>query len=263
MKIACTDCGKFKKGDKNWIDEALELGFSYMEIAVSNLPDDESLQDDILSYAVSRGLTLSLHAPYGVNNISSSDLDRRASSIANLKHSIDLSARHGLGTVTFHPGRLTTNEEDPDEHWETLMAIVTDIAQYAKEKKVRVGIENMEKRPYELVFTVDDLNRFAHLTENNPYFGATIDFAHYSSHNIGLPNLDELKLPLYNVHLSQNTAGKKMHHSLVCEDGLVDLVEVCRSLENYGYDKLVVLEVGGIVLESKQTLEAALKELEA
>ena len=28
------------------------------------------------------------------------------------------------------------------------------------------------------------------------------------------------------------------------------------------YDKLVVLEVGGIVLESKQTLEAALKELE-
>jgi sugar phosphate isomerase/epimerase len=143
------------------------------------------------------------------------------------------------------------------------MAIVTDIAQYAKEKKVRVGIENMEKRPYELVFTIDDLNRFAHLTENNPYFGATIDFAHYSSHNIGLPNLDELKLPLYNVHLSQNSAGGKMHHSLVCDNGLVNLVEVCRSLENYGYDKLVVLEVGGIVLESKQTLEAALKELEA
>ena len=53
-----------------------------------------------------------------------------------------------------------------------------------------------------------------------------------------------------------------MHQSLVCEDGLVDLVQVCRSLENYGYDNLVVLEVGGIVLESKQTLEAALKELE-
>ena len=119
----------------------------------------------------------------------------------------------------------------------------------------------MELRPYELVFTIDDLNRFAHLTENNPYFGATIDFAHYSSHGIGMPNLDELKLPLYNVHLSQNAAGGKMHHLLVCEEGLVDLVEVCRSLENYGYDKLVVLEVGGILMESKQVIDSVLNEL--
>jgi len=263
MKIACNDRGHFKNGEKNWIDEALELGFSYMELSVSRLPKDKNIQDEIISYALSRGMELSLHAPYGPNNISSSDLERRASSIANLKHSIDLSAKHGLGTVTFHPGRLSNNEEDPEKHWETLMEIVTDIAQYAKEKKVRVGIENMELRPYELVFTIDDLNRFAHLTENNPYFGATIDFAHYSSHKIGLPDLSKLKLPLYNVHLSQNLDEGKMHQSLVNENGLVDLAEVCRSLENYGYDKLVVLEVSGIVLESKQVLEATLKDLGA
>ena len=53
-----------------------------------------------------------------------------------------------------------------------------------------------------------------------------------------------------------------MHHSLLCEDGLVDLVEVCRSLENYGYDKLGVLEVGGILLDSKQVIDSVLKELE-
>ncbi len=259
MKIACTDRGKYKNGDKAWTDGALELGYKYMEIAVSNLPDDEELQDEILSHAVSRGLILNLHAPYGVNNISSSDLERRASSLANLRHSIDLAARHGLGTVTFHPGRLVNNEEDPDEAWETLLEVVADVAQYAKEKKVYLGIENMEKRPFELVFTVDDLNRFAHIAEDNPYFGVTMDFTHYSSHNIGMPDLSKLKLPLYDVHLSQNVDGK-MHYSLAL-DGEVDFVEVCRSLENYGYDGLTVLEAGGDPLENLQAMEAAIAKM--
>lgn len=262
MKIASIYMNKYENDDKRWIDEMVQNGFSYMEIAVSKLPEDEKKQDEIISYALSRGLTLNLHAPYGINNISSSDRDRRASSIANLKHSIDLAAKHGLGVVTFHPGRLSDDAETPDENWERMMEIVSDVAQYAKEKKVFVGIENMELRPYELVYTIDDLNRFAQFAENNPYFGVTMDFVHYSSHGIGMPDLRKLKLPIYDVHLSQNVDGK-MHCSLASEDGRLDVGEVCRLLSDYGYDGLVVLEVFENIGESKEALEKILNPLES
>lgn len=260
MKIARTDGGIFKNGIKGFTDESLNCGFSYMEIAVSKLPEDEKEQDEIITYALSHGLTLNLHAPYGINNISSSDPDRRASSIANVKHSIDLAARHGLGVVAFHPGRLSDDTESPEENWERMMEIVSDIALYAKENKVFVAIENMELRPYELVYTIDDLNRFAHLSENNPYFGVTLDFAHYSSHGIGLPDLSKLKLPLFDVHLSQNV-NQKMHCPLSSEGGSLDIGAVCRLLFEHGYDGLVVLEVSGDPLESKKILEEILETL--
>lgn len=259
MKIARTDGGMFKNGIKGLANDSLNCDFSYMEIAVSKLPEDEKEQDEIITYALSHGLTLNLHAPYGINNISSSDPDRRRSSIANVKHSIDLAAKHGLGVVAFHPGRLSDDTESPEENWERMMEIVSDIAEYAKEKNVFVAIENMELRPYELVYTIDDLNRFAHLAENNQYFGVTIDFAHYSSHKIGLPDLKKLKLPLYDVHLSQNV-NQKMHRPLT-EEGSLDVTAVCRMLSDYGYNGLVVLEVSGNASESKKALDEILENL--
>ena len=51
------------------------------------------------------------------------------------------------------------------------------------------------------------------LPELSAYFGVTIDFAHYASHGIGLPDLGALKLPINDVHLSQIVDGK-MHRGL-------------------------------------------------
>jgi len=180
---------------------------------------------------------------------------------ANVKKAIDLAARHGLGVVTFHPGRLTNDEEAPEENWKRMMVVVSEIAQYARERKVCLGLENMELRPYELVYTIEDLNRFASLAENNPYFGVTIDFTHYSSHGIGMPDLSKLKLPLYDVHVSQNVDGL-MHCDLTNETGCLDVREVCRILLEYGYDGQVVLEVRGSQLESKEVLERVLDTLQ-
>ncbi|MBQ6799304.1 MAG: sugar phosphate isomerase/epimerase [Oscillospiraceae bacterium] len=260
MKIACTYRAADGADNKSWIDEMVKDGFSYMEIATSRLPEDEREQDEIVEYALSRGFTLNLHAPFGINNITSTDPERCASSIANVKKAIDLAARHGLGTVTFHPGRLCGDDETPEENMVRMMEIISDIARYAKERKVYLGLENMELRPFELVYTVEDLNRFAPLAEDNPYFGVTMDFTHYCSHGIGMPDLSALKLPLYDVHLSQNVEGK-MHCDLTAEDGLLDIREVCRLLSEYGYDGLVVLEVLGDPWESRNVLERVLTTL--
>ena len=43
------------------------------------------------------------------------------------------------------------------ENMGRMMEIISDIARYAKERKVYLGLENMELRPFELVYTVEDL----------------------------------------------------------------------------------------------------------
>lgn len=260
MKISSTDFGMYKKDNKSFTDALLAHGVSHMDYAAARLPQNEADTHELITYAVSRGMHLNIHAPYGENNISSTDPERRASSIANMKGSIDLVAKYGLGVVTFHPGRCTKETDDPDVIWADMMDAVGEIAAYAKEKKVYLGIENMELRPYELVFTIDDMNRFAPFCENNPYFGATIDFAHYATHNIGLPDLKALKLPLHNVHLSQVRNGSA-HHALTFTDGIVDIDAICRLLKDYGYDGQVVLEIGSNVFESVEILDQTIKRL--
>ena len=254
MKIACTDFTMYKKDNTGWTEELLRHGVSQLNIAVPNLPEREADREEIITYALCRGLNIGLHAPFGVNNITSTDSALRASSIANVKYTIDLSAKFHLGTVTFHPGRLTTDSDDPEAIWADMMDVVSQIAEYAKEKQVPVGIENMELRPYELVFTVEDLNRFARLGTDNPYFGVTIDFAHYVTLGKGLPDLKALKLPIHAVHLSQVADGKP-HLPLTRTDGAVDVAQVCRLLTEYSYDGQVVLEIGPPLWESVEILK--------
>ena len=140
------------------------------------------------------------------------------------------------------------------------MKAVGEIAAYAKEKHVRVGLENMERRKFELVYTIEDLNRFAELGKDNPYFGVTLDFAHFSSHGILKPDLSGLKLPIHNVHLSQGLDGK-MHVPLTVENGMVDLKSVCQVLKDYDYDSLVVFEVPEDHLNSRRLLEATMSQV--
>lgn len=255
MKITCTDFSQYHADNKRWTDVLLDHGITHLSCAVTKLPESDADQEEIITYALSRGLEIDLHAPFGVNNITSTDPELRNSSILNVKRTIDLSAKFGLGPVTFHPGRLTQDTDDPQAIWADMMEAVSQIAQYAREKQVFVSIENMELRPYELVFTMKDLNRFARFGENNPYFGVTIDFAHYATLGLGLPDLKALKLPIFIVHLSQVVDGKP-HHALTRTDGAVDVAEVCRLLDEYGYDGHVVLEIGPPLWESVEILRA-------
>ena len=242
---------------KEWIDLMASGGFKAMEIAYTMLPEGE--KDDIVNYAKSLGFSVSIHSPYGRNNITDSDTENREKSIAQAKEAIDFAAKHGLGAVTFHPGRMSPDDDSPEEKWELLLKVVKELSLYAKEKKVYVGIENMELRPYELVYTIDDLNRFADFGVDNPFFGVTVDFAHFSSHGILKPDLSKLKLPVHNVHLSQGK-DKKMHFPLTVENGMVDLKSVCEVLNDYGYEGHVVFETREQYPESKDIFLKAMGE---
>lgn len=245
---------------REWIDYTVESGFEYMELVAVKLPEDAAQRDEIIQYGKEKGLGMSIHAPFGRNNIIDTDEENRQKSIAMLKDTIDLAAKHNFISVTFHPGRLSAEDESEEEKWEQLIKTVGEIAEYAKEKKVHIGIENMEKRPFELVYTIDDLNRFAELGRDNPYFGVTLDFAHFSSHGITKPDLSKLKLPVHNVHLSQGVNGK-LHRELTVGEGMVDVKSVCEVLNSYGYKSLVVFEVPCDQAGCKRILEECELEL--
>lgn len=245
--------------DTDGIDDVIQRGFRYIEICTMRFLGDEARQNRVIEYALRQGLEVSLHAPYGRNNIADADQDNREASIAAIKQAIDLAARYGLGAVTFHPGRLSAEDEDPEEKWELLTASAARIAAYAKEKKVFVGLENMERRKNEIVCTVADLNRFEPLARENPYFGVTLDFVHFST--LGdVPDLGELRLPIHDVHISQN-AGGKTHRPLTEPGGTVDVLKVCRRLADCGYKGFAVLEMVEGWDESRDVMNRVLEQL--
>lgn len=243
--------------DRAWVDTLPELGYCEIELCPRYTPETT---EEIIRYALEKGVGVSLHVHHGPNNITDTDKENQKLSVSQVKYCIDLVARYGLSTVTFHPGRLSAEGESETEKWQQLFAVVEEIAAYAKEKKVRVAIENMELRPLELVYTLEDLNKFAYIGENNPYFGVTLDFAHFASHGIIKPALDTLKLPLFNVHLSQLTE-EKMHAPLTAQGGKVDVPAVCKLLRDYGYDGRIILEQSADYAESLQLLQTVMQNI--
>ena len=250
MDLKCAMINLPEASDRAWVDYAVSCGLGYIEFCPRYYPQGT---EDSIQYALEKGLQVSIHAHHGPNNIIDTNIENRIRSVEQIKYCIDLAQKYQLGVVTFHPGRLSSEEESTDEKWIQLMNAVTDIAAYAKNKQVYVGLENMELRKYELVFTIDDLNRFAHLAENNPYFGVTIDFAHFTSHGIFAPDLNSLKLPVYNVHLSQCIAGK-MHCPLTAPGGVVRVEDAYTILNRYGYNGRIVFEMRSEYRESMELL---------
>ena len=243
MKIACG----YRILDENlfaWIDKASAEGFQHLEISSTGLPVDPADADRVVAYAKECGFSLSIHAPFGKTNITSPDPAVRAWSIERVSDAIRFAARHGIDLVALHPGRLGAIEGEvpAEENLKQMTEILRDLLNVAKDGGVRLALENMEDRPNEIVHSVKELNYFAPLAAEYSNFGVTMDFSHYLTLGQGLPNLKELKLPLFDVHLSQTVEGKP-HFTLERKDGIADLPAIVKALTEYGYGGPIVLEV--------------------
>ena len=241
MKIATT-YRVLDGSELAWIDRCAEQGYTCMELATSSLPSDSGKRDAVIRYARERMTDLSLHAPYGTTNITSSDPLLRAESLGRVRDAFILAARHELKTVAFHPGRLSSPSEDPESNTALMLDTVGELAAYARSLGIRIALENMELRKNELIRSVNELNLFAPIAAENPALGATIDFVHYSTLGGGLPDLGALRLPIYDVHMSQNVGGRT-HLSLTSANGSVDLNGALAALRKIEYDHVIVLEI--------------------
>lgn len=260
MKIACGY--RILEDDLfAWIDKARDEGFSHLEIPTTNLPSDPDDADRVVAYAKEKGFTLSIHAPFGKTNITSPDPEVRAWSVARVADAIRFAARHSIDLVCVHPGRLGAVEGEPsaEENLALMKTTLRELGELAREGGVRLALENMEDRPNEIVHSIDELNGFAPLAAENPYFGVTIDFSHYLTLGEGLPDLSALELPLFDVHLSQTVEGKP-HFTLEREDGIADLPAIVKALREYGYTGPIVLEVREGHGESRKILSAVMEK---
>lgn len=230
---------------KDSIDVAVRSGCTGIEIQTDYLPEDVHAYDSVFGYARQRGLEISLHAPCGDINITALNRGIRKESIAQIKNAIDLAGYYRARAVTVHPGRLSSARENIDEKWKVLLHAVQEIADYAVSEKVSVGIENMEYRKKEMVFSIEDLNRFVSVGENNPYFGVTLDFSHFATNKISLNEIKKMCLPIKNVHISQCVAGKP-HLPMDADGGEVQTAEVLSILNALGYQDAIVMELKSI-----------------
>ncbi|MBE7063275.1 MAG: sugar phosphate isomerase/epimerase [Ruminococcaceae bacterium] len=223
---------------------ALDCGFDGLEIQVDYLADDEKMLGNEIKHAINSGLDVSLHAPCGDINISALNKGIREESVAQVKRAIELAEKFDLRVVTFHPGRLSSAREKKSDKWSVLLDSVSKIAEYAKLKKVYVALENMELRKNELVLTIDDLNKFEEIARDNNFFGVTLDFSHFATNKIYPQYMTELKVPIYNVHISQCIASKP--HYPLYEAGEINIGEVFNFLEKIDYRSVVVTELKSI-----------------
>lgn len=65
--------------------------------------------------------------------------------------------------------------------------------------------------------------------------------------------LEELKLPIFNVHIIRYTP-EAIHLPLTAQNGKVDVREACRLLKKQGYESFVVLESHRDVPQSAKIL---------
>ena len=232
-KISMSTLRGFSVADS--VKFALECGFDGLEIQTDYLSGEDEIRK-----ALNAGLDVSLHAPCGDINISALNKGICQESVNQVKLAIDLASKFNLRVVTFHPGRLSSARENITDKWELLLESVQDIADYAKERKVYIAIENMELRKKELVFSVDDLNKFEFISKNNIYFGVTLDFSHFATNKIYPQNITGLRLPVYNVHISQCVGGKP--HFPLYDAGEIEMPDVIKILGNYNSSLVVELK---------------------
>lgn len=242
------------------IDYAVKSGCGGIEIQTDYLPEDEARRDAVFAYAKQCGLYVSLHGPSSDINISSLNRGIRRESVRQIREAIDIANRYGLEKVTMHPGLLSSARENAEDKWQVMLESVAELAAYAAESRVHLGIENMEKRKKELVYTVEDLNRFASVASGNDYFGVTLDFCHFATNGILNPELGKLALPVKNVHVSQCIDGKP--HFALYRDGEICFDHVAELLDAINYTGSVTMEIKSVYdpqvyADSRKVLESA------
>lgn len=229
---------------KDSIDVAVKSSCGGIEIQTDYLPEDPERLDEVFDYAQQQGLYVSLHGPSSDINISSLNKGIRRESVRQIKDAIAIAKWYGIEKVTMHPGLLSSARENAEEKWKVMLESVREIAEYAAQMQVHVGIENMEKRKKELVYTVADLNRFAGISRGNPYFGITLDFCHFATNGIFTPELSQLRLPVKNVHLSQCIGGKP--HYALDRAGEIDFGNVLQMVDAIGYTGSITMEIKSV-----------------
>jgi len=175
-------------------------------------------------------------------DVAAADQDRRREDVARLQIHIEVAARLGVRTLVIHPGgrQGAVTRAERDRILASNVEAFRRLGDWAGERGVRIGLENLARRgasmPYEML---DLLAAIDH-----PAIGFTLDTSH--ANMIGLDPttlIRELGAHLIATHISDNDGSGDQHRTP--GNGGINWPAVVRALREVEYDGLFNLEIPG------------------
>lgn len=205
------------------VDLASEMGFESLEVAcwpagsgerryagvshidVVRVAEEEAYRNHVINYVKEKKIRISALAFYP--NTLDPDLEKRAASIAHLKHVITAANLLGIGMVTTFIGK--DQYKTIEENLKLLEEIWPDILRFAEAHKVRIAIENCpmlfgkEQWPGgQNLMSTPVLWREVFKRLPSDYLGLNYDPSHFVWQQLDyIKPIEEFKEKLFHVHL--------------------------------------------------------------
>lgn len=207
-----------------------DLGYQGVEVRASNLAASGEEVSAVAAAARRAGIVPSVHGP----TLGSGSTDAAAAALA-------FAAELGAPVVVLHPAAAI--QGDHDDAWHRSFAALDELVSHAERLGVTLTIENMERRPGEVVVAPDDLRRLRDRYASTA-FSLTVDYCHAATHGL-IDGFLGLAGDAAHVHLSDHNAAAgtgAAAHLARWGEGDVDFRRIHDALATAGYSGAVVAE---------------------
>ena len=173
--------------------------------------------------------------------------------LASLEHYCDI---NDAELIVVHPGQRDGEADTTESAWDRLLEWVQELDGLAALYGINVGIELMERKPFEFFMLPSDAKRLMAGAYQN--LGLTVDLAHLNTHGNPIDLLEQINPDwISHVHLSDNTP-QRVH--LPLGTGKMDIGGLLHALTDR-YSGLVSIE-GSVPERGIQLLEQNFTYLE-
>lgn len=188
--------------------------------------------DQILCWLTGLGLGVTdLHASDGREKrwVSPREYERRAG-VELVRNRIHMAARLGADVIIMHMGTAPVDAEGAARYWDQLWRSLDELEPYARDRQVRIAIENGIFAQIRRVFSRYPAD----------YVGLCYDCGHGNISGDGLDETEALGDRLISLHLHDNNGERDLHQPLFM--GTVDWERLAGVIARSGYTKWVNLE---------------------
>ena len=235
-KGICIGCLPGELSDEAKLHLAKDAGYDGVEI---NTFDDLDACRRLTEVAQRLGIELHsvMASGHWTYPLSSRDETVRRKGIANIQQSVETALVCGAKTVLVVPG-VVQPDQPYGETYEIALNSMRELAWYAGERSMRLGIENVWNR---FLLTPREMGQF--LSElNSPHVGLYFDCGNILAYGYPQQWIRELGSHLVKVHVKDFESGSRQWKYLL--QGSVDWKAVRAALSEVGYDDYLTAEMG-------------------
>ncbi|OYT56257.1 MAG: hypothetical protein B6U77_00185 [Candidatus Hecatellales archaeon ex4484_218] len=246
-------------------------GFKAVEIMLHSLELSSNFKEKFKHLVKDYDLELLVHAPFINIDLASINPFQRKNSKKKIIKSVEVAKNLGASILTVHPSHIHNLSLLMYVQRSLLIKNLRKIADFADQKGVVIGLENMPKLSYQIIdfpgseqsiAICSDLEEFSFIVQSvdKENFGVTFDVGHAFTVGDPLDFLKTLKDYIVNIHLSDSK--KFVHKHLPLGEGEINLKPILQTLKKYRYKGPLVMELEKLEdqLNAKRKVEKILEE---